>query len=149
MAIFVKNTFINSGFQMPQPFIMTTRATGSANYVLQVNNVAGNAIVQIGQSDINDGRINLNTSGGTQSITLRCGTVSSLNNINGLILGGSTENTKAILKIVSTTRGLLFPVMTTAQKNAIGNEAGLVVFDSSLSKLCVNSGAGWETITSV
>jgi hypothetical protein len=39
--------------------------------------------------------------------------------------------------------------MTTTQKNAISNVAGNVVFDTTLGKLCVNSGSGWQTITSV
>jgi hypothetical protein len=39
--------------------------------------------------------------------------------------------------------------MSTAQKNAITPGAGTVIFDSGLSKLCVYSGAGWQTITSV
>ena len=39
----------------------------------------------------------------------------------------------------STTRGVRFPNMTTGQKNAIANVAGLVVFDTTLSKLCVSS----------
>jgi hypothetical protein len=43
----------------------------------------------------------------------------------------------------------MFPNMTTIQKNAIANLAGNVVFDTTLGKLCVNTGSGWQTITSV
>jgi hypothetical protein len=40
--------------------------------------------------------------------------------------------------------------MTTAEKNAITSPAaGLVVFDTNLAKLCVYSGAAWQTVTSV
>jgi hypothetical protein len=40
--------------------------------------------------------------------------------------------------------------MTTAEKNAISAPAaGLMVFDTSLAKLCVYSGAAWQTITSI
>jgi hypothetical protein len=40
--------------------------------------------------------------------------------------------------------------MTTTQKNAIGTPAqGLMVFDTTLVKLCVYSGTAWETITSI
>jgi hypothetical protein len=42
----------------------------------------------------------------------------------------------------------LFPI-TTAQKNALANSAGLLVYDTTLGKLCINTGAGWETVTSV
>jgi hypothetical protein len=40
--------------------------------------------------------------------------------------------------------------MTTAQKNAIVTPAtGLMVYDTTLNKLCVYTGATWETVTSV
>jgi hypothetical protein len=42
------------------------------------------------------------------------------------------------------------PNMTTTQKNAIASPAaGLMVFDTTLAKLCVYSGSAWQTITSV
>lgn len=51
--------------------------------------------------------------------------------------------------INSTTQGFLPPRMTTVQKNAIATPAaGLVVFDTTLNKLCVYTTA-WQTITSV
>jgi hypothetical protein len=63
---------------------------------------------------------------------------------------GATANASAILDAQSTTKGVRFPNMTTTQKNAISSPAaGLVVFDTTLSKLCVYSGAAWQTITSV
>ncbi len=50
-----------------------------------------------------------------------------------------------------TTDGLtsikLTPI-TTAEKEALTDAAGLVVYDSDLDKLCVNTGAGWQTVTS-
>lgn len=45
---------------------------------------------------------------------------------------------------------VVFANMTTTQKNAIASPvAGMVVFDTTLSKLCVYSGSAWQTITSV
>jgi len=64
-------------------------------------------------------------------------------------IGTVTTSSASLLEVSSTTQGVRFPNMTTTQKNAIANTAGLVVFDTTLGKLCVNSGAGWETITSV
>lgn len=70
-------------------------------------------------------------------------------------LGISDANTftaagSALLELNSTAKGLLFSRMTTVQKNAIsGPVAGLVVYDSTLNKLCVYTGAAWETVTSV
>jgi hypothetical protein len=73
---------------------------------------------------------------------------------NGLAVSGqvgvgtNAPVTTAALQISSTTQGFLPPVMTTTQKNAITSPAtGLVVFDSTLGKLCVFSGT-WQTITS-
>jgi len=60
-----------------------------------------------------------------------------------------TGSAVALLELNSTSRGLLFPRMTTAQKNAITAVAGLVVYDTTLNKLCMYNGAAWETITSV
>lgn len=55
----------------------------------------------------------------------------------------------AIMQADSTSRGFLPPRMTTTQKNAIASPAvGLVVYDTTLNKLCVYTTA-WETITSV
>jgi hypothetical protein len=63
---------------------------------------------------------------------------------------GATANASAILDAQSTTKGVRFPNMTTTEKNAISSPAaGLVVFDTTLAKLCVYSGSAWQTITSV
>jgi hypothetical protein len=68
----------------------------------------------------------------------------------GVTMGAnSNSNTSAVLDLVSTTKGFLPPRMTTTQKNAISSPAaGLVVYDSTLNKLCVYTTA-WETITSL
>jgi len=65
-------------------------------------------------------------------------------------IGTSAPNASAILDAQSTTKGVRMPNMTTTQKNAISSPAaGLMVFDTTLSKLCVYSGSAWQTITSV
>jgi hypothetical protein len=59
-------------------------------------------------------------------------------------------NASAILDVTSTTKGFLPPRMTTVQKNAIATPAaGLMVYDSTLNKLCVRTASAWETITSL
>jgi hypothetical protein len=64
-------------------------------------------------------------------------------------IGTTTLVATAALNVNSTTQGFLPPVMTTTQKNAITSPAtGLVVFDSTLGKLCVFR-TTWQTITSV
>ena len=63
---------------------------------------------------------------------------------------GATANASAILDAQSTTKGVRMPNMTTTQKNAIASPAaGLMVFDTTLAKLCVYSGSAWQTITSI
>jgi hypothetical protein len=61
-----------------------------------------------------------------------------------------TVNGLGGVEINSTTQGVLFPRMTTTQKNAIVSPAsGLVIYDTTLNKLCVRGASAWETITSI
>jgi len=65
---------------------------------------------------------------------------------------GTNANTvaSAILQADSTTKGFLPPRMTNTEKLAIATPAtGLVVYDSTLNKLCVRTASAWETITSL
>ncbi len=65
-------------------------------------------------------------------------------------IGTSSPTASAILDAQSTTKGVRMPNMTTTQKNAIASPAaGLMVFDTTLAKLCVYSGSAWQTITSI
>ena len=72
-------------------------------------------------------------------------------NVNGnLGIGTTSPSASAIVDAQSTTKGVRMPNMTTTQKNAIASPAaGLMVFDTTLAKLCVYTGAAWQTITSV
>lgn len=62
-----------------------------------------------------------------------------------------TPDPAIILDVVSSTRGVGFPNVTTAEKTAIVPlKGGVVVFDTDLEKLCVFTiSNGWETITSI
>jgi len=64
-------------------------------------------------------------------------------------IGTSSPGTGTILDVQSTTAGVRFPNMTTTQKTAFTPAAGTVVFDTTLAKLCLYTGAAWQTITSV
>jgi hypothetical protein len=71
-------------------------------------------------------------------------------NSSGGVGIGATANASALLDVQSTTKGVRMPNMTTTEKNAISSPAaGLIVFDTTLAKLCVYSGSAWQTITSV
>lgn len=72
-----------------------------------------------------------------------------LNSTGGFVFGATSVDSSAALQVDSTTKGFLPPRMTTTEKNAISTPAtGLVVFDSTLAKLCVYTGSAWETVTS-
>ncbi|WP_396179665.1 hypothetical protein [Flavobacterium sp.] len=56
-------------------------------------------------------------------------------------IGTTTPDGSALLDIVSTSKGLLPPRLTTAQRNAIVNPAqGLIIYNSTLSCIQVNDG---------
>jgi len=70
-------------------------------------------------------------------------------NSGSLVIGGTTVNASALLELISTTKGLLLPRMTTTQRTAITSPAeGLVVYDTTLHKLCQYNGGAWEVMTS-
>jgi len=68
-------------------------------------------------------------------------------------IGGIPED-RALLDLQSTTKALIVPRLTTVQRNAvIPPSAGMVVFDTTIQKLCVYTDplgplAGWEVIQS-
>jgi hypothetical protein len=73
-----------------------------------------------------------------------------VNSTGNVGIGTTSPNASAILDVQSTTKGVRMPNMTTTQKNAISTPAaGLMVFDTTLAKLCVYSGSAWQTITSI
>lgn len=66
-----------------------------------------------------------------------------------MLIGTTTDVPTSILTLSSTTKGFLPPKLTTTQKNAISSPAtGLVLYDTTLNKLCVYTGSTWETVTS-
>jgi hypothetical protein len=72
-----------------------------------------------------------------------------LDSSGSLGIGATSVNASAITQIDSTTKGFLPPRMTTVEKLAISTPAaGLMVYDTTLNKLCVFTTA-WETITSL
>jgi hypothetical protein len=96
------------------------------------NNYAFSSILSSGS-----GRWNLYMSGTAQNYLA-----------GALSIGVTTANASALLQVDSTTQGVLFPRMTTTQKNAISSPAvGLIIYDTTLNKLCVYTGS-WQTITS-
>jgi hypothetical protein len=59
-------------------------------------------------------------------------------------IGTSAPNAAALLDVTSTTQGILFPRMTTTQRNAISTPPdGLVLYNTSTNKLQVRAGGAW------
>jgi hypothetical protein len=124
------------------------------------------ANVTIGAGSAVTTQVGFNTgalSGATNNYAFQGGVAAAANSYNlymsgtadnflqgSLGIGSSSINASALLDVQSTTKGVRMPNMTTVQKNAIASPAaGLMIFDTTLAKLCVYSGAAWQTITSV
>ncbi len=88
---------------------------------------------------------------GTQTnkaFTLYASDANALNYFAGVTgIGTSAPNASAKLEIASTTSGLLFPRMTTAQRDAIASPAdGLVLYNSTTNKLQVRAAGAWADL---
>lgn len=130
--------------------------TTDAGFRLDVNGTARTGVLTCG---------NINPSGTTNvsGMTIYQGTIDTSSSYDlrlivptaakGVVVSQDysfLSSTSALFEVKSTTKGLLFPRMTTTQKNAIASPAaGLVVYDTTLNKLCVRTASAWETITSV
>ena len=139
------NTTTDAGFKLDvngtaRATQITASTLGNSFNVGSVNVVDFGDGLRIGySSSVN--KISLFTNSATQGLQVNNGSVS--------IGPQLTPNASAILDITSTTKGFLPPRMTTTQKNAIASPAtGLMVYDTTLNKLCVYT-TTWETITSI
>jgi hypothetical protein len=64
-----------------------------------------------------------------------------------LAIGVSSADPSATLELKSTTRGLLFPRMTTAQRDLIPTpKAGLVIYNTTTGVLNFHNGAAWGAV---
>lgn len=152
---------ITGNFTTSGPTNATNIASDQSSGVLNFGSASGTGTITLGQStgaQIVGIATGITTSGSVKTLNIGTGGASgSVTNITvGSVLGttavgiGTAPIASAVLDIQSTTRGVRFPNMTTTQKNAVTSPAaGLVVFDTTLAKLCVYSGSAWQTITSV
>ena len=144
-------------------FVKTRGTTATATTAVQLNDSLGTIgfIGADGTTNVSLGAITGFVDGAVSAgtvptaISFTTGTSSGIarmiiNSSGQIGMGTLTPASASALEIASTTQGVRFPVMTTTQKNAIGTPvAGLVIFDTTLAKLCVYSGSAWQTITSV
>ncbi len=62
--------------------------------------------------------------------------------------GNTLADSNAVVEIVSTTRGILLPRMTTAQRDAITTPpTGLIVYDTTTNKLSRRNASAWDYLT--
>jgi hypothetical protein len=93
---------------------------------------------------------NINIDAQAGSVFINAVSAMTLNATDGVGVGTLAPNANAILDVVSTTKAFMPPRMTTTERNAIAlPTAGMVVYDSTLNKLCVRTASAWERITSV
>jgi nitrogen fixation protein len=120
---------IVEGLTMGENFAISNN--GNQTIDIDANNNQTNAVFRV-------------TNNGTANELFRC------NEAGNFMIGTNTEIASSKLTVESTTQGFLPPRMTTTQKNAIASPAsGLVVYDTTLGKLCVRTASSWETITSI
>lgn len=64
-------------------------------------------------------------------------------------IGTGAPNSTCLLELVSTTKSLGLPVMTTTQRDAISSpKEGSLIFNTTTNKLNFYTGAAWEAVTS-
>jgi hypothetical protein len=149
---------ILQGYKIGGTFAAKT-AVASGDYIMSLNAVAWDGAALVGCSDysimvdgtVASGKIPTaylwsSMTAGSASLTEKMRL--SNNGALGLGTAGAAAAT-ALFEMKSTALGFLPPRMTTTQKGAISTPAeGLVVYDSTLHKLCVYTGSAWETVTS-
>ncbi|MGB0972706.1 MAG: hypothetical protein ACPGVG_17380 [Mycobacterium sp.] len=71
-------------------------------------------------------------------------TASYLNGGGGLVLGSTSIDANALLEVSSTAKGIMFPRMTTTQRNAMTSpNNALVIYNTSVNKFQGRAGGAW------
>ncbi len=126
----------------------TARVSGASTFNNSLTNTSG-GFVHSSTSSSNDAFYTL-LSAAVRFYVRANGYCKSTSSIVSDTDGIGSISASAILQADSTTKGFLPPRMTSTQKGNIASPAaGLMVFDTTLAKLCVYSGTAWETITSI
>lgn len=146
---------VGNGIQTPHIGI-----GGNAHATFPVNIVGTESAIQMevtgGTTDKRKYDIRAVGSSGYEGIYIRAkndaentyNTLAYFTNDGRFAVGSSSPNANAVMDLTSTTKAFLPPRMTTTQKNAIVSAAGMIIYDTTLNKLCVYT-THWETITSV
>jgi Collagen triple helix repeat (20 copies) len=135
------NLMIDNGGQQYTQIVLQRNATANTGGDILIDGT--NALMSMRMLAV--GALTFDTSATPGSATERM----RINSSGNVGIGTASPSASAILDAQSTTKGVRMPNMTTTQKNAIATPAaGLMVYDTTLAKLCVYTTA-WETITSI
>lgn len=156
--------FVMTGGQSENTFIgnFAGYKSSSGSYNTVIGTLAGYNIVSASSNVLIGRRAGYTVTGSSNTII---GSIDGLSGWDGVIaigagsttrifvdstgntgLGTTSPSAVAKLDITSTTSGVLFPRMTTTQKNAIAAVAGLVVYDTTTNKLCCYNGSTWNDL---
>ena len=71
-----------------------------------------------------------------------------IDNTGNVGIGTNSPDAKALLHLSSTTKGFLPPVMTTAQRNAMGTvPAGLMIYNTTANAIQFYNGTAWQQLS--
>jgi len=143
------NGFVGIGTVTPDSPLEIV-SSGLNTEVMKISAFDGSRLFDFVESSLGNAEWYMRNAADSALIVFRMTQSSYINNSVGMVIGSNSLSASAIFELDSTTKGFLPPVMTTTEKNAISSPAtGLVVYDSTLNKLCVYTGAAWQTVTSV
>jgi hypothetical protein len=146
------NTSVGDGNNGGLPVVISTRDFSSAytNPAIYINTNTNSQRVGVNSTTTN-GQLHVKGSGATSSTwTAQFHNSGNANNAlmvrdDGIVaMGTASPNASAKLEISSTTQGVLFPRMTTTERNAISTPAdGLVIYNTTDNKLQVRAAGAW------
>ncbi len=121
-------------------------STGQTSYNIYIGYAAGSGITT-GSNNVVIGYVTGLSSSLANNVIIADGAGNRRINVDAsgrVGIGTNTPSTTAILDITSTTGGVLFPRMTTTQRDAISTPPdGLVIYNSTTNKLQVRAASTW------
>jgi hypothetical protein len=130
---------VGSGSTSATTALLVQNSAGTENFKVLDN---GTTIINGAINNVNSGVVQLG-GGGAAASNVYVNTTS-----ESVGVGTNTIHASAKIDITSTTKGVLFPRMTTAQRNAIASPAnGLIVFDTDVQNLCYRRDSTWVQVS--
>lgn len=138
------------------PTLNSVQKSGNSVYLASANTTAisiknslTNEVLKLFATSLNNGGILISKDDGTNMMQFSGGGNSYINSGNEqLILGDTISDGSCIMHMVSTTRCMGLPRMTTAQMNAISSpRTGGIIYNTDLNQICVYIGTKWQKVT--